>query len=178
MKFEIRGQNVSVYDSTKSLIEKKLTKLGKFFSEDTICHVSLSTQKNERVLEVTIPVNGGILRAEEKSDDFHYCIDQVISVLEKQIRRHRSKLIDKKRQNANSFSELFDSTEEDLIEEDAIKIEKVKKFSFKPMDPIEACLQMDMIGHDFFVFENSEIGKTCVVYKRKNGTYGIIEPED
>lgn len=176
MKFDIKGSNVSVYDATRKLIEKKLSKLGKFFDEETICHVTLSTQKNERVIEVTIPFKGGILRTEEKSDDFHYCLDQVISVLEKQIRKHRSKLIDK-RQNVVSFSELFESSEEDLIEEDTIKIEKVKRFFFKPMDPIEACMQMDMLGHSFFVFDNPEINKTCIVYKRKNGTYGLIEPE-
>ena len=176
MKYNIKGLNVSVYDSMKDRIEKKLGKLAKFFPEDTVAEVTLSSQKDDRIIEITIPVKGSLLRVEEKSDDFTYTLDQAISVLERQLRRHRTKLIDRV-QNKESFSALFEAPEEILEEEGTIKIEKVKKFDFKPMDPVEACLQMDLLGHDFFVFKDSQTDETCVVYKRRNGTYGLIEPE-
>lgn len=176
MKYNIKGLNVSVYDSMKDRIEKKLGKLAKFFPEDTVAEVTLSSQKDDRIIEITIPVKGSLLRVEEKSDDFTYTLDQAISVLERQLRRHRTKLIDRV-QNKESFSVLFEAPEEILEEEGTVKIEKVKKFDFKPMDPVEACLQMDLLGHDFFVFKDSQTDETCVVYKRRNGTYGLIEPE-
>jgi len=177
MKISIKGLNVSVYDSMKDRIEKKLGKLSKFFPEGTTADVTLSSQKDDRIIEITIPVKGSILRAEEKSDDFNFSLDQAVSVLERQLRRHRTKLIDRS-QNKEPFSALFETDEETLEEEESVKIEKVKKFDFKPMDPVEACLQMDMLGHDFFVFKDAQSGETCVVYKRKNGTYGLIEPEE
>lgn len=172
----IKGLNVSVYETMKERIEKKLGKLSKFFPEDTTAEVTLSSQKDDRVIEITIPVKGSILRSEEKSDDFNFSLDQAVSALERQLRRHRTKLIDRT-QNKEPFSALFDIADETLEDEETVKIEKVKKFDFKPMDPVEACLQMDMLGHDFFVFKDSQTNETCVVYKRNNGTYGLIEPE-
>lgn len=176
MKFNIKGLNITVYDSMKERIEKKLSKLGKFFPEDTECDVTLSTQKDTKTIEVTIPVKGGLIRAEEGTDDFFVTLDRVVEVLARQIRRHRTKLIDRT-QSVESFSDFFED-EEDAADEDAIRIEKVKKFDFKPMDPEEACLQMELLGHDFFVFKDAATNETCVVYRRKNGTYGLIEPED
>lgn len=172
----IKGLNVSVYETMKERIEKKLGKLAKFFPENTTAEVTLSSQKDDRVIEITIPVKGSILRSEETSDDFNFSLDQAVSALERQLRRHRTKLIDRT-QNKEPFSALFDIPDETLEDEETVKIEKVKKFDFKPMDPVEACLQMDMLGHDFFVFKDSQTNETCVVYKRNNGTYGLIEPE-
>ena len=176
MKFNITGRNINVSDKTEEQIIKKLGKLGKFFKEDTVANVTLSRQKDTYTIEVTIPIKGSIIRAEEKSDDLYVSIDLVEEVLERQIRRHRTKLIDKT-QNAESFSSLFYDDEESVDDEAEIRIEKIKKFDFKPMSPEEACLQMDLLGHNFFVFKDSETDETCVVYKRKNGTYGLIEPE-
>ena len=176
MKFNITGRNINVSDKTEEQIIKKLGKLGKFFKEDTVANVTLSKQKDTYTIEVTIPIKGSIIRAEEKSDDLYVSIDLVEEVLERQIRRHRTKLIDKT-QNKESFSSLFVDNEETVDDEAEIRIEKVKKFDFKPMSPEEACLQMDLLGHNFFVFKDSETDDTCVVYKRKNGTYGLIEPE-
>lgn len=176
MKFNIKGLNLSLYESMKERIEKKLGKLSKFFHEETTADVTLSTQKDTKTIEVTIPVKGGMIRAEESSDDFNTSLDCVLESLERQIRRHRTKLIDRA-QGAESFSSLFENDDQE-IEEEIIKIEKVKKFDFKPMDAEEACLQMDLLGHSFFVFKDAETNETCVVYKRKNGTYGLIEPEN
>lgn len=176
MKFNIRGLNITVYDSMKERIEKKLSKLSKFFPEDTIADVTLSTQRDTKTIEVTIPVKGGMIRAEEGTDDFFVTLDRVLEVLARQIRRHRERLIDRT-QSSEGFGDFF-AEEETADEDDEIRIEKVKKFDFKPMDPEEACLQMDLLGHDFFVFKDAATNETCVVYRRKNGTYGLIEPED
>ena len=175
MKFKITGRNINLTEGLKAQVEKKLGKLSKYFSEDTLANITLSTQKDVHTIEVTIPVKGGLIRAEEGSTDMYVSIDLVEEIIERQIRRHRRKLIDRT-QTAESFSRMFteDEPEED---EDEIRIVKVKKFDFKPMDPEEACLQMDLLGHNFFVFKNAETNETCVVYKRKGDTYGLIEPE-
>lgn len=176
MKFNIKGLNLSLYDSMKEKIEKKLEKLSKFFPEETTAEVTLSTQKDNKTIEVTIPVRGGLIRAEETSSDFTVSLDSVLEVLERQIRRHRTRLIDRT-QSADPCSSLFEDDDQDIAE-DSIRIEKVKRFNLKPMDAEEACLQMDLLGHSFFVFKDAETDETCVVYRRKNGTYGLIEPED
>lgn len=175
MKFNITGRNINVTEGLKDMVERKLGKLDKFFAPDTVCNVTLSTQKDNQLIEVTIPVKGGVIRAEEATEDMYQSIDLVEDVIERQIRRYRKKLIDKK-QNAHSFSELFAEIEEEP-DEPEIRIVKTKQFDLKPMDPEEACLQMELVGHDFFVFQNAENDKVCVVYKRKGNTYGLIEPE-
>lgn len=176
MRINIVGRNIEVTQGLRDSVEKKLGKLGKYFSDDTMANVTLSVQKDMQTIEVTIPVKGSMIRAEESSTDMYVSIDLVEEIIERQIRRHRKKLIDRT-QSAESFSSLF-MNEEEPAEEDEIKIVKVKKFDFKPMDPEEACLQMELLGHNFFVFRNADSGETCVVYKRKNNTYGLIEPED
>jgi len=177
MKFNITGRNINVGDKTEELIVKKLGKLGKFFKEDTVANVTLSTQKDDITIEVTIPTKGTIIRAEERSTDLQVSLDLVEEVLERQIRRHRTRLIDRT-QSAESFSSLFVEEEETYDDDAEIRIEKVKKFDFKPMSPEEACMQMDLLGHNFFVFKDAETNETCVVYKRKNSSYGLIEPEE
>ena len=177
MKFNIKGLNVNVSEKMKARIEKKLSKLDKFFTDDTTAYVTLSAQKDNRTIEVTIPIRGGLMRAEETTDDFYTSLDTAQALLERQLRRHKTKLIDRT-QNRESFASLFETDDDDAYDEDAIRIEKVKKFDFKPMDPEEACLQMDLLGHSFFVFKDADSNETCVVYKRNNGTYGLIVPED
>lgn len=124
---------------------------------------------------MTIPVKGNTIRAEESSTDMYVSIDLVEEIIERQIRRYRKKLIDKK-QAAISFSQAF-IEEEDEVQDDEIQIVKTKKFAIKPTIPEEACLQMEMLGHNFYVFLNADTDQVNVVYKRKNGTYGLIEPE-
>ena len=176
MKFIIIGKNIDVTPGLKDAVENKLGKLQRYFTPDTEIHVTLSVQKEHQKIEVTIPVKGNIIRSEQESDDMYVSIDLVEEIIERQIRRYRKKLIDKK-QAALSFSQNFIEEEEEVPYDDEIQIVKTKKFAVKPVNPEEACLQMEMLGHNFYVFLNSETDQVNVVYKRKNGTYGLIEPE-
>ena len=175
MKFTFTCKKVSLNDAVKAYAEKKIGKLEHFFTPDTEVIVALSAQKDRQKIEVTIPIKGNTIRAEESSTDMYVSIDLVEEVIERQIRRYRKKLIDKK-QSALSFSQAFIEEEDERPEED-IRIVKTKKFAIKPIDPEEACLQMEMLGHNFYVFLNADTDQVNVVYRRKNGTYGLIEPE-
>ncbi len=174
MRYTITGRNVDVTPGLRSAIEEKIGKLDRYFNPDTEVIVTLSVQKGKQKIEVTIPVKGNIIRAEESSSDMYVSIDLVEEIIERQLKKYKRKLIDKK-QSAQSFSELF-LTEEAAVDED-IQIVKTKRFAIKPMDPEEACVQMELLGHNFYVFLNAETEEVNVVYKRKNGTYGLIEPE-
>ena len=175
MRFTITGRNIEVSPGLRSAVEEKLGKLACYFTPDTEVIVTLSVQRELQKIEVTIPVKGSLIRAEEASTDMYVSIDLVEEVIERQIRRYRKKLIDKK-QSALSFSQAFIEEEDERPEED-IRIVKTKKFAIKPIDPEEACLQMEMLGHNFYVFLNADTDQVNVVYRRKNGTYGLIEPE-
>ena len=175
MRYTITGRNVNVTPGLRAAIEEKIGKLDRYFNPDTEVIVTLSVQKDRQKIEVTIPVKGNIIRAEESSSDMYVSIDLVEEIIERQIRRYRKKLIDKK-QAAISFSQAF-IEEEDEVQDDEIQIVKTKKFAIKPTIPEEACLQMEMLGHSFYVFLNADTDQVNVVYKRKNGTYGLIEPE-
>lgn len=174
MKYIITGRNVDVTESLKSAIYEKVGKLERYFSQDTEAQVTLSVEKNRHKIEVTIPVKGGIIRAEEVSSDMYVSIDLVEETIENQLKKYRSKIIDRYQSGKHFTKEYIEQEDED---ENEIKIVKIKRFDFKPMDPEEACMQMELLGHDFFVFKNSETDETNVVYKRKNNTYGLIEPE-
>ena len=176
MKFKIIGRNIDITDGLRSSVEKKLSKLDKYFNEDTNVQVALSVQKERQTVEVTIPVKGAIIRAEDSSDDMYSAIDIVADNIERQIRRHRKKLIDKK-QRAESFSSLFAEENAEGYDDGEIVISRTKVIDLKPMDPIEACMQMDLLGHNFYMFSNSETDTTCLVYKKANGSYGLIQPE-
>lgn len=175
MKFIIIGKNIDVTPGLREAVESKLGKLERYFTPDTEIHVTLSVQKEQQKIEVTIPVKGGIIRSEEKSNDMYISIDLVEEIIERQLRKYKNKLIARHQESGNFRQEFFDtSTPED---EDEIKIVRTKRFGIKPMFPEDACVQMDLLGHDFFVFCNAETEEVNVVYKRKNGTYGLIEPE-
>lgn len=174
MRYTITGRNIDVTPGLKAAIEEKIGKLDRYFNPDTEVAVTLSVQKDKQKIEVTIPVKGNIIRAEESSNDMYVSIDLVEEVIERQMKKYKTKLIDKK-QAAQSFSSLFINEESDAEEE--IQIVKTKRFAMKPMDPEEACIQMELLRHDFYVFLNSETEEVNVVYKRKGGTYGLIEPE-
>ena len=174
MRYTITGRNIEITDGLKKAVEEKLHKLEKYFTADTEARITLSVQKEAHKIEVTIPTKQGLIRAEEVSQDMYVSIDKVQDIIEKQIKKFKNKLIDKK-QAAMSFSDFFINDE--VNDADEIKIVKTKRFSIKPMDPEEACLQMELLGHDFYVFRNAVSDEVCVVYKRKDGKYGIIEPE-
>lgn len=174
MRFIITGRNIEVTSGLREAVEDKLGKLDRFFAPATEATVRLSVQKEIQKIEVTIPVKGHIIRAEESSTDMYVSIDLVEEILERQLKKYKNKLIDKK-QNAPSFSEAF--IEEENPYEDHIEIVKSKKFAVKPMDSEEACVQMELLGHSFYVFLNADTDEVNVVYKRKGGSYGLIEPE-
>lgn len=174
MRFTITGRNIEVTQGLREAVEDKLGKLDRFFAPATEAVVRLSVQKDIQKIEVTIPVKGHIIRAEESSSDMYVSIDLVEEILERQLKKYKNKLIDKK-QSAPSFSAAF--MQEDSVAEEEIEIVKTKKFAVKPMDPEEACVQMELLGHNFYVFLNAETEEVNVVYKRKGGTYGLIEPE-
>ena len=176
MKFIISGKNITVTEGLKTAVQDKLSKLERYFTPDTEVVVTLSVEKERQKIEVTIPMKGSIIRSEQVSNDMYVSIDLVEEIIERQIRRYKKKLIDKK-QSALAFSQAFIEDEEDTSYEDDIQIVKTKKFAMKPVNPEEACLQMEMLGHTFFVFLNSETEQVNVVYKRKGDTYGLIEPE-
>ena len=175
MKINITGKNIEMTDGLKAAVEEKIGKLDKYFAPDTIAKVTLSVEKERQKIEVTIPVKGNIIRSEQVSDDMYVSIDLVQEVIERQLKKYKNKLIDKQ-QNAVSFSKAF--VEKDYEDDDEIKIVRTKRFDIKPMYPEDACVQMELLGHDFYVFCNAETDQVNVVYKRKGHTYGLIEPED
>ena len=175
MKFIIVGKNIDVTPSLKETVESKLGKLERYFTPDTEIHVTLSVQREHQKIEVTIPVKGNIIRSEQESTDMYVSIDLVEEVIERQLRKYKNKLVAKHQEGNNFNKELFDT--EETFDDDEIRIVRTKKFGIKPMFPEDACVQMELLGHNFFVFCNAETDQVCVVYRRKDGTFGLIEPE-
>lgn len=175
MKFIIVGKNMEVTSGLRQAVEGKLGKLERYFTPDTEIHVTLSVQKGAQKIEVTIPVKGNIIRSEQESSDMYVSIDLVEEVIERQLRKYKNKLIAKHQEGSNFNKELFES--EETADDGEIKIVRTKKFGIKPMYPEDACVQMELLGHDFFVFCNAESDEVCVVYRRKDGCFGLIEPD-
>lgn len=176
MNFIISGKNIDVTPGLKSCIEQKLGKLERYFTPETEIIVTLSVEKERQKIEVTIPVKGHIIRSEQRSNDMYVSIDLVEEVIERQLRKYKNKLVARNQEGSNFKQEFFES-EDTSSEDDEIKIIRTKRFGIKPMFPEDACIQMDLLGHDFYVFFNAETEEVNVVYKRKNGTFGLIEPE-
>ena len=174
MKFIILGKNIDVTDGLKSAVEDKIGKLEKYFSEDTEVHVTLSVEKERQKIEVTIPVKGSIIRSEQVSNDMYVSIDLVEEIIERQLKKYKTRLTDRE-QGAGSFKQEY--LDKDFMDEEEVKIIRTKKFDIKPMYPEDACVQMELLGHSFYVFCNAETDQVNVVYKRKGNTYGLIEPE-
>lgn len=174
MRFTIIGKNIEISPSLRKAIETKIGKLERYFTQDTEAHVMLSTLRGRQKIEVTIPVKGGIIRAEEASSDMYASIDLVEEAIERQLKKYKNKIIDR-RQSGGNFQQAF--LEEEVPEEEEIRIVRSKKFDIKPMYPEDACVQMELLGHSFYVFINAETDQVNVVYKRKGDSYGLIEPE-
>lgn len=181
MKYNIRGENVEVTGAIKEYIEKKVSKLERYFDTPPTSdvNVNLSVYKEEQKIEITIPMTNLLLRAEEQHTDLYAAVDLVVDKLERQIRKYKTKVNRKSRQKgspkhifAEMEKELDDTYEED---DDGLEVVRTKRFDLKPMDSEEAILQMDMLGHTFYVFTDSESGDTNVVYRRRDGKYGLIE---
>ena len=177
LKFNIRCENVEVTESIRDYVIKRISKLEKFF-EDNVeanAHVNLKVYPNKTFkVEVTIPLPYLTLRAEETSSDMYGSIDLVTDKLERQIRKYKTKVNRKSREKGYKNVDFVPDVEDEPVSDD-LKIVRTKQISLKPMDPEEAVLQMDMLGHDFFVFEDAETNGTSVVYRRKDGRYGLIE---
>ena len=174
MQYIISGRNIDVTEGLKSAIHEKIGKLERYFTPDTEVHLTLSVEKERQKIEITIPMKGNIVRAEQTSDDMYVSIDLVEEIIERQLRKYKNKIVDRQ-QAAASLSKAF--VEEEIEDDDEIKIIRSKRFAMKPMDPEEACVQMELLGHDFYVFRNAISDEVNVVYKRKDHTFGLIEPE-
>ena len=175
MNITITGRNIELTDGLKSAVEEKLGKLDKYFTSEATANVTLSVEKDRQKIEVTIPVKGSIIRSEQVSNDMYVSIDLVEEVIERQLKRYRHKLIARQQEAKGYFKEEFLSAEP--AEEDDVQIIRSKRFGMKPMYPEDACIQMELLGHNFFVFRNAESDEVNVVYKRRGNTYGLIEPE-
>ena len=174
MRITISGRNIELTDGLKAAVEDKIGKLEKYFTPDTDVFVTLSVEKERQKIEVTIPVPGHIIRSEQVSNDMYVSIDLVEEVIERQLRKYKNKIVDKQQESTNFQKAYLDK---DYEEDEEVKIIRTKKFGIKPMYPEDACVQMELLGHNFFVFFNAETEQVNVVYKRKGNTYGLIEPE-
>lgn len=182
MKFHFRGKNVEVTDALRDYAEKKIGRMEKYFEapQTSDVYITLSVNRNKHTVEVTIPFQGVTLRAEEKSDDMYASIDLVIDKLERQVRKYKTRINRKLRQEGSPrsiFKESFEQAApvQTMDEEDAFEVVRTKQFTLKPMDMEEAILQMNLLGHQFYVFADSATSKVNVVYKREDGRYGLIE---
>lgn len=174
MKINIYGKQMTVRESLKAAVEKKLRKFDKFFGEDTEAFVTCKTRKGVKIIEITVNYGGTTFRCEEESETFITALDRAIEGLERQIRKNKTRLEKTVKRGAFVITEEDD---DEYVEEDSFEI-RVKTFPFKPMTPEEAILQMNLIGHSFFAFKDAVSGEVCVVYKRKEGSYGLIVPEE
>ena len=174
MKFTFVGKNMEITEPLRDAVVSKLGKLERYFTSDTEVNVTMSVEKERQKIEVTIPVRGNIIRSEQVSNDMYVSIDLVEEVIERQLRRYKEKIVDR-HQSGSGFRQEF--MEDETEPSDEIRIVRNKHFEVKPMYPEDACVQMELLGHSFYVFVNAETEEINVVYKRKGGTYGLIEPE-
>lgn len=176
MKLQYVGKNIEVTDSLREVADKKYSRLGKYFTGDLEGTVTFVVERNERIAEVTIHLPGTILRSEQSSDDMYTSIDRTVDALESQIRKYKTKL--QKRYGPDDTIR-FDNIEprEEPERQEEKRIVKIKRFGLKPMSPEEASLQMELLGHNFFVYRDAETDGIHVIYKRKDGNYGVIEAE-
>ncbi|HLR20131.1 MAG TPA: ribosome-associated translation inhibitor RaiA [Staphylococcus sp.] len=184
IRFEIHGENLTITDAIRNYIEEKIGKLERYFNNvpNATAHVKVKTYQNSASkIEVTIPLKNVTLRAEERHDDLYAGIDLINGKLERQVRKYKTRVNRKNRNRGEqeAFASLPQESEAEEIENDDndsdIEIIRSKNFSLKPMDSEEAVLQMDLLGHDFFIFTDRETDGTSIVYKRKDGKYGLIE---
>lgn len=170
MKINIRGKNIDVTEALRQYIEKRVGKFEKFLNELAEATVTISTEKYTHKIDVLVKVNGHLIQAEGKTEDLYSAVDQVVEKLEKQILKYKEKVQNKNKKESNKFTPTTST------EELPKRIVKYKKFDLRPMTPEEAVDQMELLDKDFFIFVNSFSGDVNVVYKRKDGNFGLIEP--
>ncbi|MCM3162327.1 ribosome hibernation-promoting factor, HPF/YfiA family [Metabacillus litoralis] len=182
MRYNVRGENIEITPALREYAEKKIGKLERYFEESVDANVNINLKyynEQESKIEVTIPMTDLVLRAEENHQDMYAAIDLVVNKLERQIRKHKTKVNRKLREQGAPKFVFSNYQPENEVQEEIDEQEEVvrtKRFNLKPMDSEEAILQMDMLGHNFFVYTDAKTNKTNVVYKRKDGKYGLIEP--
>lgn len=177
MKINISGKNMEITDALRNVTYKKLGKLDKYFDKDVIADVTFSVEKSRQIIEVTIDLPGTILRAEESTEDMYASVDRAVDVLERQVRKYKTKLQKRYQNNDTIRFENIQPLPQESEKEMKPKIVRTKRFAMKPMHEEEALLQMELLGHNFFMFMNAETEEVNVVYKRRDGNYGLIEPE-
>lgn len=175
MKITFVCKQASVDDKLKTLITKKIGKLDKFFRDEAEAFVTLSRYRDTKVLELTISMGGTLFRSEVEDVSFYHAIDTAVDVIERQIRKNKTRL--EKRMRTGAFAKPEEPEPEETVEEDKQFIIRQKSFNLRPMTKEEAILQMNLLEHTFFVFVNQESDTVCVVYKRKDDTYGLIETD-
>ncbi len=176
MEIQIRGEKLKITESMKEYVDEKLGKLDKYLgnSENVHANVIVKVKGHEQTVEITIPLKSFILRSEETNDDFYAAVDKTIDKLERQVRKNKTRLMAKQTKQAFEFN--FESIEEEE-EKETSKIVKRKVIEVKPMDEEEAILQMELLGHQFYMYKDRETDAPCVIYKRNDGNYGVIETE-
>lgn len=173
MQIKIRGNKIDITDSMKEYVKEKLSKLDKYSLEEFEANVLVKVRNYTQKVEVTIPLKTLILRAEEESSDFYSAVDLVVNKLERQIRKNKTKL---KRKEKSGIKELNMENILDIPEEEEKEVKR-KKIEIKPMNMEEAILQMELLGHNFYMYKDSDLGSIALVYKRRDGGYGVIETE-
>ena len=177
MKIAITSRKVNLRDNFKERVEKKLSKFNRIFDEDAQDNVTVTLEKNRQTVEVTIRQNGMVYRAEQTAEEMNDALDAVVDVLGRQIRKNKCRLEKKMRAAVLDDFLAQEELDEDDMEEKEYEVVRSKRFPVKPLDVEEAILQMNMVGHQFYMYRNAETGEINVVYKRKDGTYGLLEPE-
>lgn len=175
MKVTVIGRQMNVWDEMKLIIEEKLAKLDKYFSDECSATATLSSKHNKKCLEITIVSAGTIFRSEVQDETFRNALDRAIYAIERQIRKNKTRLA--KRLRSEAFESVTFETGEDFEEEPEFKIRR-KDFALKPMSVEEAIMQMNLLEHEFFVYKDDQTNEVAVVYKRKDGAYGLIETHD
>ena len=187
IRFEIHGDNLTITDAIRNYIEDKIGKLERYFNNvpNAVAHVKVKTYSNSATkIEVTIPLKDVTLRAEERHDDLYAGIDLITNKLERQVRKYKTRVNRKHRDRGDQevfVAEVQEASPEEVsgaeepVSDSDIEIIRSKQFSLKPMDSEEAVLQMNLLGHDFFIFTDRETDGTSIVYRRKDGKYGLIE---
>lgn len=174
MKYHITGKNIEVTPALDRAIRDKLDKLDQCFAEDTPVRVSLEVNKDRHKIEITIPVPDGIIRSEQSSNDMYISLDLAAAVIQRQLQKYKGKLADRHRTSPGVFRQEF--LDRNFLPEEEITIRRHKQFDMKPMYPEDACVRMELLGHNFYLFCNAQTEQLNVVYRRKDGTYGLIEP--
>lgn len=174
MRLSVRGKNFEVSEALRQYAEKRLKKLERFLGEGVEVQVTMSVSRDRHVVEVTVPLDGYLLRGEEATGDMYGSIDLVLEKLEKQMEKYKTRLAKKVKENALKEGAFWSHQEEEVEEP---RVVRTKRFPIKPMSVEEAILQMNLLGHNFFVFTNAETEQVNVLYRRKDGNYGLIEPE-